>query len=48
MAAPWLGSQDDDVAVRRPYSSVSALEVVWELGVFVSVSRFPLETLYLH
>jgi hypothetical protein len=47
MAAPWLGSQDD-VAVRRPYSSVSALEVVWELGVFVSVSRFPLETLYLH
>ncbi len=47
MAVPWVGSQDD-VAVRRPCSSVSALEVVWELGVFVSVSRFLLETLYLH
>ena len=47
MATPWLGSQDE-VAVRRPYSSVSALEVVWELSVFVSVSRFPLEAFYLH
>jgi hypothetical protein len=47
MAAPWGGSQDE-VAVRRLYSSVSALKVVWELSIFVSVSRFLLETLYLH
>ena len=44
MAAPWLDSQDDDVAFRRPYSSVSALEVPWELSIFISVSRFLLET----